>query len=70
MGGKPVPVGGIAGKPVADVVENAALIHSGQGLFSHIGRSPEQEHQIVGGGELRGAAKASVLSVKCPRKRV
>ncbi len=35
MGDKEIPVGGIAGKAVADMVENSAMIHSVKGKAGH-----------------------------------
>ena len=71
MRGKPLAVGGIAGKAPADVVINAALIHLPQRVLDHLPRLffvfklriLHEENEVMRGRELRRCAEAAVLLI-------
>ena len=69
--GQPLPVGRIAGEAAAEMVIDAAPVHLPQAVVRHLAvffvlgviAQPQQEQQVMGGGELGRGAKAAVFLV-------
>ena len=76
VGHEPACVGGVAVEPVPQVVEQSTASHAPQGGLDHLqGRwiprarpASQEERQLVGGGELGGAAEPAEGRIEVPRE--